>query len=82
MNLTAIKNNVIIKRLEKNLQRESGIILKSTDEADRAEVISAGADAPEVSTGDIVLVNWNKAIKIKDETYRVVVEDIVAIFED
>ena len=47
MNLTPLRNNVIVEKLEKELTTSSGIILKSNDEADKAKVApSTESSAP------------------------------------
>ena len=55
-------------------------ILKSSDEPDRAKVISIGNKVDEVFINDVVLINWNKATKIENETYVVPVTEVVWIY--
>jgi co-chaperonin GroES (HSP10) len=81
MNLTPLRNNVIVEKLEKELTTSSGIILKSTDEADKAKVIAVGSEVTDVAVGNTILINWNKAIKLMDNLYQVNVNEVVAIFE-
>jgi co-chaperonin GroES (HSP10) len=77
-----LKNKVIVERVVQENTTSSGIIIKgSTGEPDKAKVISAGPDAKEVSTGDIVLLNWNAAVKSGD--FYVVTEDnIIFVYEE
>jgi co-chaperonin GroES (HSP10) len=82
MNITPLHKNIIIERQENDLTTQSGIILQSTDEADKAVVIAVGNEVEYVDEGEVVLVNWNKAVKIKGKLYKVVEEDIVGVFED
>jgi co-chaperonin GroES (HSP10) len=82
MNLTAIKDNIIVERLEKDLTRESGIILQRSDEADKAKIISVGPDIVDVNLDEVVLINWNKARKISKDVYQVNIEDVIGVFED
>lgn len=82
MNLTALKDNIIIERQEKDLTRASGIILRSSDEADRAKVISIGPDVTDVVINELLLVNWNKARKIDKDIYQINIEDVIGVFED
>jgi len=81
MNLTPLRNNVIVEKLEKELTTSSGIILKSNDEADKAKVIAVGSEVTDVVVGNIILINWNKAVKLMDNLYQVNVNEVVAIFE-
>lgn len=74
------KNNVIVKRIEKELSTSSGIILKSSDEPDKAQVISIGKEVDEISVDDVVLINWNQATKIADETYVISIKEIIWIY--
>jgi co-chaperonin GroES (HSP10) len=79
--LQPLRDNVIVQRKEKDLTTASGIVLKSSDEADRAEVTAIGPDVTDVKVGDVVLVNWNNSAKVDKETYRVNVENIIAVFD-
>jgi co-chaperonin GroES (HSP10) len=81
MNLTPLRNNVIVEKLEKELTTSSGIILKSNDEADKAKVIAVGSEVTDVVVGNIILINWNKATKLMDNLYQVNIDEVVAIFE-
>lgn len=74
-------NNVIIKRIPGSTVTDTGIILKTTLEQDRGEVLSIGPDVSEVSIGDTVFLNWNSATKIEDEIFVVSVNEIVFIYE-
>lgn len=79
--MQAIGNKVIVTRLEGNKTTDSGIILKSSQEPDRAKVDSVGPDVTQVSVGDTVLLDWNKAYRIDNDVYGVIEEDIVLVFE-
>ncbi len=74
-------NNVIVKRAEKNLTTSSGIILQRNDEADYGIVVNIGRDVVDVSTENKVLLDWNKAIKIDKENFKVSVDNIIAVVE-
>jgi co-chaperonin GroES (HSP10) len=82
MNIKPLHKNVIIERQEKDLTTESGIILQTSDEADKSTVIAIGSDVEYVAVNDVVLVNWNKATKIDGKQYKINEEDIIAVFED
>jgi len=72
-------NNVIVKRSEKILTTASGILLQRTDEADYADIVSIGPDVVDVAVNDKVLLDWNKAIKIDKENYKISVDNIIAV---
>ena len=78
--MTPTKNNIIVNRIAAKKQTSSGIILKSSEEADRAEVIAISNKVEEVNIGDIVLLNWNKATKIENETYVVPITEVIWIY--
>ena len=65
------RDNIIVNRIKAERKTESGLILQSNaGEPDRAEVIFIGPKVDEVSVGDKVLLNWNKAVKVEDEIGR------------
>lgn len=79
MNIKPLSNKIVIKRIEGSKQTESGIILKRTEEPDRAEVLAIGPDVDEVQVGDIVLLDWNVAIKSGDY-YIARIDGVVFIY--
>lgn len=76
-----LSNNIIVKRSEKNLTTAAGIILQRNDEADFAEVVNVGPDVVDVSVNDKVLLDWNKAVKIDKENFKVSVDNVIAIVD-
>ena len=74
--------NVLIERIPASKETESGIILKSTQEPDRAKIIAIGPEVNEVTVDEIGVVNWNTATKVEDEFYIINIDNIVLIFED
>ena len=79
MNITPLGNRIVIERFEGSKKTDSGIILKSSDEPDRAKVISIGPKVDEVEVGDIVLLNWNAAVKSGDY-YVITIDHVVFIY--
>lgn len=75
-------NKVLIERIAAAKESAGGIILKSTDEPDKAKIIAIGPDVDEVAVGEVGIVNWNKAYKAEDELYIIPVEEIVMIIEE
>jgi co-chaperonin GroES (HSP10) len=74
------KDNIIVIRIAGAKATSSGIILRSAEEPDRAEVIAIGDKVEEVNVGDSVMLNWNKATKIENETYVVPVTEVIWIY--
>jgi co-chaperonin GroES (HSP10) len=75
-------NKVVVERLvKKDNTTESGIILKSNEEPDRAIIMAIGSEVDEVQVGEVVLINWNKATKYKDETFVIPVTEVVFVYE-
>lgn len=81
MNIRPLKDNLVVERIETELKSSSGIILTSSDEADRAKVLAIGPEVTDVKVGDEVLLNWQKCPVIQGKLHKVNIEDVVAIFE-
>ena len=79
MNIKPLSDRIVIKRLEGIKETSSGIVLKRTEEPDRAEVLSVGPDVDEVAVGDIVLLDWNAATKAGDN-YVISIKSVVFIY--
>lgn len=82
MNLKPINKNVIVQRLEKKMESSGGIILKTSEEADKAKVIAVSDEVTDVHVDEVVLINWNKAQKITEDNWNISVDDIVLVFEE
>ena len=74
-----LQNKVIVQRIENQALSSGGIILNKSEEPDRAKVIAIGPDVDEVSIDDVVLLDWNKAVKAGD-FYVITVDNIVFIY--
>jgi len=74
------KDNIIVIRIAATKATSSGIILRSAEEPDQAEVIAIGDKVEEVNVGDSVMLNWNKATKIENETYVVPITEVIWIY--
>ena len=79
MNIIPLKNKVVIERVEQTKTTSSGIILQRTEEPDRAKILAIGPEVEDVSVGDVVLLDWNAAMKIEDK-YVAPVTSIVLIY--
>ena len=80
MTYVPLNRNVIIERKAPEKVSSGGIILQSSIEPDRAIVIATGDKS--LSIGEELLINWNKAYKIDSESYRIHIDDVIAVFED
>ena len=78
--MTPLRDNIIIERIADEKVTEAGIILKSSQGPDRAKVISIGPKVDEVQIGDEVLINWNRAVKVEDESYVVPITEVIFIY--
>jgi chaperonin GroES len=84
--LKPLNKKLVVKLIEKETVTAGGIILTRADpsEANRGIVVSVGSEVLDISVGDVILPNWNKAPKTKvgEETFYIVSEeDVVLIFE-
>jgi chaperonin GroES len=79
MNIKPLANRIVVERIEASKQTDSGIILKSGDEPDKAKVLAIGPKVDEVEIGDVVLLNWNAATKT-DEYFVIPIDHVVMIY--
>ena len=84
--LRPLGDKVLVELIDKEKVTDSGIILSSADpaEVNRGKVLATGPDVLDIQEGDVILPNWNKAIKSSMEGnvfYIVKEEDIVLVFE-
>jgi len=76
-----LSSKIAVKRIASLKQSAGGIYLQRTEEPDRAEVLALGPKVTEVEVGDIVLLNWNGAIKSGElDTYAVDIEHVILIY--
>ena len=81
MNIKPTASNILITRIAAEKQTSTGIILKSSEEPDKAKIEAVGKDVIDVSVGETVLVNWNKAIKIENESYIIPISEVIMVYE-
>ena len=77
--MRSLHNKVIVERIPGETTTSSGIVLQRSDEVDKAKVIAIGPDVEEVSVGDTVLLDWNRAVKAGDN-FVITVDNIVLIY--
>jgi co-chaperonin GroES (HSP10) len=75
-----LRDNIIVERFAAENKSAGGLILSSSDGPDRARVIALGPKVDEVEIDDEVLLNWNKAVKVKAETYVVPITEVIFIY--
>jgi len=80
-------SNVIVSRIAGSKETESGIILKTSQEPDRAKIIAIGPDVTEVAVDEVALVNWQRSTRISgleedEELYVLPITEVVFVYED
>lgn len=76
-----LQNKVIVKRIQPTLTTESGIILKSTINADEAVVVSVGPDVTDVKPDDIVILDWEYSTSLENDLF-VIKDEYIAMVID
>ena len=80
MSYIPLKQHIIVQRIEGVKETASGIILKTSEEPDKAVVVAVAEDIDEVSIGDELLINWNKLAKLDDDHYRIHIDNVIAVY--
>ena len=75
-------DNVLVERIAASKETASGIILKTTEEPDKAKIIAIGPEIDEVAVGEVGVVNWNAATKVQDELYIINIDHVILVIED
>ena len=76
-----LSSKIAVKRITPTKMSAGGILLQRIEEPERGEVVALGPKITEVEVGDIILLNWNGAIKSgEDGLYVVDIEHVVLIF--
>jgi co-chaperonin GroES (HSP10) len=87
MELTPLKDRVLVAENKKQETTDSGIIIegaRGVGDTAKATVLSIGPDVKEVQVGDVVLLDWAKAtpVKVGDAQRAMIKEEfIIAVFE-
>ena len=76
------QSNILVERIPDVKQTQSGIILKSSLEQDRAKVLKIGPDVTEVQPDQIIVLNWNQATHIENELYVVPIDEVIMAIEN
>lgn len=77
-----LHDKVLIERVAAEKISAGGIVLRTTEEPDRAKILAVGPDANEVSVGEVALVNWNAAVKTSGEQFVISQDHIILIYEE
>jgi len=75
-------DNVLVERIAAPKETSSGIILKTTEEPDKAKIIAIGPEIDEVAVDEVAVVNWNAATKVQDELYIINIDHVILVIED
>jgi len=87
MELTPLKDRVLVAENKKQETTDSGIIIegaRGVGDTAKATVLAIGPDVKEVAVGDVVLLDWAKAtpVKVGDVQRAMIKEEfIIAVFE-
>lgn len=81
MNVKPLANKIAVERIAADKATQSGIILQSTQEPDKAKVLALGPEVTEVNVGDKVVLNWNMATKFDGEMYIVPITEVIFVYE-
>jgi chaperonin GroES len=86
MNVTPLKDRVLVAENKRENTTESGIVLQGAgfDQSKSGTVLAIGPDVTDVKVGDVIYLEWNKAAVVKiGDAQRVIIkqENIVAVLE-
>jgi co-chaperonin GroES (HSP10) len=81
MDIKPLGKKILVERIPSEKKTSMGIILQSSAEPDRAKVLAIGTTVDEVSVGDVVLIDWNKATKIGNENFILYVENVIFTYQ-
>lgn len=81
MKLTPLNSNILVKPLKATKETDWGLILKVSQEADKAEVVAVGPTVENVNDGEVLMIDWNKTTKIKEDLYMINEADVIGVFE-
>jgi len=84
MNVTPLKDRVLVAENKRENTTESGIVLQGAgfDQSKSGTVLAIGPDVTDVKVGDVIYLEWNKAAVVKiGDAQRVIIkqENIVAV---
>jgi chaperonin GroES len=86
MNVTPLKDRVLVAENKRENTTESGIVLQGAgfDQSKSGTVLAIGPDVTDVKVGDVIYLEWNKASVVKiGDAQRVIIkqENIVAVLD-
>lgn len=83
MHFAPVNNFVVVKKLEGSVKTGSGIILTTSGDSDRAELVAKSelVTAP-LAIGDTLLVRWSQALKIDENHFALDAKDVVSKIAD
>jgi co-chaperonin GroES (HSP10) len=79
-------NKVLVERVAAKKESAGGIILKSTEEPDKAKIVAIGPEVTDVVVGEIAIINWTRAVSVgsgsEDELYILPIDEVVMVIEE
>jgi len=86
MNVTPLKDRVLVAENKRENTTESGIVLQGAgfDQSKSGTVLAIGPEVTDVKVGDVIYLEWNKAAVVKiGDAQRVIIkqENIVAVLD-
>lgn len=74
-----LQNKILVKRIQPTLTTESGIILKSTINADEALVVSVGPLVTDLKPNDTVILDWEYTTSLEENDLYILEDKHVAM---
>jgi co-chaperonin GroES (HSP10) len=75
-------NKVLIERVAAKKESAGGIILKSTEEPDKAKIVAIGPDVTDVAVGEVAIINWTRAVSVENDLYILPIDEVVMVIEE
>jgi len=82
MKIRPVQNKVLISAQQSDKVTSTGIVLRVSLDPDLGYVEQTGPDVREVSVGDTVYLDWNKAEKVPETDYWIIKEDDIIFIKD
>lgn len=82
MKLEPQNDYVIVEKLSEDTTTSSGIILTTTQGADKCKVLAISESVKGIEAGDVLMIRWSNALKIFGNVYAVDKKEIVTKYLD
>jgi co-chaperonin GroES (HSP10) len=77
-----LADKILVERVAGTHETSGGIILRSSQEPDKARILAIGPKVDEVAVGELCLLNWNAAIKAGQDQYVIAIEHVIFVYEE